>query len=405
MADRLNEDLSHRYSLADRASHVRYFLRMKPLNILKVMVVFLVLSSAYSVFANGSDPDENISADWVAEPRLSLDEEVTSLEAISFVSGAIEKLNQKIFDPNFKAAERKLIPQNFLKEIGSKKSITRGGVLNFLNDEFKKLKVSHLGILSPEKAASLVGSLLSREEEAGSPNGFAVTSKMYGDIGVISISSFMVPAITLQQVENAYKALDSANVLVYDLRNNGGGSSSSVVYVAGKIIGPAKTVMFTRTRSGLSKNKPFIKYGWIDDVKNSGSSGDIELERKKMFVERRTSKSENYEKRPVFLLVNEKCASSCEIFASAVQEHSAATLLGKKTAGAVMGSIGFRLLWKGFVAIFPTAQVLSPNMKLYESVGVAPDIELPFTSDNEKDLQLSLDFIRQSLAGFSKRPR
>lgn len=336
--------------------------------------------------------DEDISSEWVAEPRLSLDEKISFEEAERFVSSTVEKLDQKIFDPTFASDRRRAIPTKFRSVFRRDETTTRGRVLEFLNDEFKSLKISHLGILSPQKAALLL-ERLSPEQKGPSAPPSAVKAEMRGRIGVITVSSFLVPEITLAKIEAASSKVKKAKVILIDLRKNGGGSASSVVYLAERLMGPDQRVQTTRTRLGHGVEKPFIQSGGLDDGKNAGSDGDIALEREKKYVERRTRKDAKKDGRPHFLLVDGSCASSCEVFAGAVKESRSGTVMGTKTAGVVLGSTGFRLAWKGFVAIFPTAQVLSPEGNFYEAKGVTPDVELPLTGDDRGDLELALKHI------------
>ena len=59
----------------------------------------------------------------------------------------------------------------------------------------------------------------------------AVSAYMKNHIGVIKISSFLVPSITIDQIKAARSKVESAKYLIYDLRNNGGGGTSRVSYV------------------------------------------------------------------------------------------------------------------------------------------------------------------------------
>ena len=127
----------------------------------------------------------------------------------------------------------------------------------------------------------------------------------------------------------------------------------------------------------MEVDTPFIMRGYFKDANNRGSKADIELDSKEGFVEWRTRNDIEKESRPVYLLINKKCASSCDIFSIAIKEHRAAKILGTKTAGAVLGATAFKPIWKGFLALIPTTQVLSPHNKLYEGLGLKPDIVIP----------------------------
>jgi C-terminal processing protease CtpA/Prc len=322
-------------------------------------------------------PDEQITEKWL-EDIADINEKVTANGAVSFINHFFSVLDQTIFDPDIKIEERKLV-RDLLIESVSENSMSRKDILNNLNKELKKLKLSHLIALGPKHTEMIIkmtgGSSSEKAKEA-------VSSKIIGNIGYIKVTSFLVPSVTLKQVKEAFRNTANAKYMIYDLRSNGGGSGSSVSYLIEGLLGPNKTIKFAKTRNGLSYTKPFVQYGYFNDDKNLGSEAEIEFEKEKGFVEWRTRKDAKLDKRKSVVLVNDKCASSCDIFAAAIKEHNASTLIGSKTAGHVLGGTAFKLLWRGYIAITPTAQVISPKGNLYEGIGVEPDIFLSSCNDN-----------------------
>jgi C-terminal processing protease CtpA/Prc len=59
-----------------------------------------------------------------------------------------------------------------------------------------------------------------------------------------------------------------------------------------------------------------------------------------------------------------------------MKDHHAATILGARTAGALLSAVAFRPTWRGYVLLAPVGTVLSPDRKVIEGVGVPPDIEI-----------------------------
>ncbi len=353
-----------------------YFLR-------RVLLLTFLLSFVSCTTIN--KPDSEITEKWVQGDLPDLEELVSQDEAILFVEHFFKVTDKVIFDESFKNNGRVKAKNTTISKIKNKKSLTRKGVLDTLNSSIKGIGVSHLIALHPKQTKYIINMTGGEKDKKPEP---MVSSKVMGDFGIIKVKSFLVPSITLKQVLKAREKTKNAKYLIYDLRNNGGGSGSSASYLIETILGPNKTIKFSKTRSGMSKASPVLKHGYFDDQNNFGSEQEIDFEKEKGFVEWRTRKEAQKDGRKTFVIVNKKCASSCDIFASAIKEHKAATLVGDKTAGHVLGGTAFKLLWRGYISIVPTAQIVSPDGVLYEGVGVKPDkVIKSCNKDNDKCLK------------------
>lgn len=91
--------------------------------------------------------------------------------------------------------------------------------------------------------------------------------------------------------------------LVLDLRDNPGGIKQTAVQVADELLGPGRTVVFTKSRNVAEEET---------DLTTPGGS---------------------FETGPVIVLVNENTASGSEIISGAVQDHDRALILGRRTFG------------------------------------------------------------------------
>ncbi len=332
-------------------------------------------------------PDSEIKTDWIAEPRLKNEDTISAPEAENFVNHFFSILSQVIFDPNFKKAELLSAKLEIESKLDHLPSVTRGDVLKIMNLALKNLHISHLVALDPSKTEMIME--MTGDVEPTDPQP-AVSVKMIKDIGIIKVETFLVPTMTLAQVVMAREKTANANILIYDLRNNGGGSISSASYVIETILGPNKTVHFSRSRNGIALTSPVVKYGYFEDENNKGSEAEIKFDEEQKYVEWRTRKEAIKDQRKTYVLINSHSASSTDIFAAAIKEHKAATLIGTKTQGAVLGGTAFKLYWKGYTAIMPVSQVISPMGNLYEGVGIEPDYELQSCnnandSDNKND--------------------
>jgi C-terminal processing protease CtpA/Prc len=177
-------------------------------------------------------------------------------------------------------------------------------------------------------------------------------------------------------VEKSIAALADAPAILIDLRGNRGGSVSSVVYLAEHFLGPDKSVGFHRYRTGASRTDPFIHRGYFADEVNHMSACDVALNKKEGYVEWRTPKDAPASRANVWILADGECGSSCDAFTAAMKDHHAATVLGARTAGALLSAVAFRPAWRGYVLLAPVGTVLSPDRKVIEGVGVPPDVEI-----------------------------
>lgn len=76
----------------------------------------------------------------------------------------------------------------------------------------------------------------------------------------------------------------------------------------------------------------------------------------------------------VFILIDARTASTAEIVAAALQRERRATLIGERTAGEVLNAELIPLT-ENVMLLVPVADVLSPDGRRLEGVGVAPDEE------------------------------
>lgn len=94
---------------------------------------------------------------------------------------------------------------------------------------------------------------------------------------------------------------------------------------------------------------------------------------------------------PVVVLVDEGSASAAEIFAAAVQESKRGTVVGRRTAGAVLASIEDRLPDGGKVQISVRDYRTAQGIRL-EGQGVVPDVPISMTlSEIRRNVDFDLD--------------
>jgi carboxyl-terminal processing protease len=148
--------------------------------------------------------------------------------------------------------------------------------------------------------------------------------------------------------EIAYGKLKDADSLILDLRDGWGGADPNYLNIF-----TAKVPVLTRIgRDGIKRD---LDFQW---------------------------------RKPVVMLVNNGSRSGKEILAYGFKKHKLGTLIGTKTAGAVVGGSPF-LLSDGNLLYLAVIDVLVDGERL-EGKGVIPDLEVPFNLEyaEGKDPQL-----------------
>ena len=146
--------------------------------------------------------------------------------------------------------------------------------------------------------------------------------------------------------------------IILDMRNNPGGYLQVSQYIAGAWIG--EEVVVKERRQGAI----------FDELRGTG--------------QRRLAGI------PTVVLVNEGSASAAEIVAGALQDHAAATVVGKKTfgKGSVQDLIDLR---DGSAIKITIAEWLTPKERTINTTGLEPDVTIEYTQKDyeaKKDPQL-----------------
>lgn len=160
--------------------------------------------------------------------------------------------------------------------------------------------------------------------------------------GYIRITEFK--GVTYEQYKAAFADLEDKGMerLVVDLRNNPGGLLDSVCGILNEIL-PEGLIVYTED-----------KYGNRDEKECDG---------------------EHPLNMPLAVLVNEGSASASEIFAGAVQDYEAGTIVGTTTYGkGVVQSI--RQLDDGSAVKLTVSNYYTPKGNNINKVGITPDMEV-----------------------------
>ena len=175
----------------------------------------------------------------------------------------------------------------------------------------------------------------------------SVTATLLEDTkyGRIKINTFT--ARTREELRAAIQELkdDGIEGLILDVRNNPGGLLTATVDVASEFL---RDGLVTFEVDGRGNRKDWR-------VRDGGQSHDL----------------------PLVVLMNEFSASGSEVLMAALQDHDRAVAIGNATFG--KGSVNtLRSLSNGGGLYMTFARWYSPNGRLIEGVGVAPDVEVDY---------------------------
>src|SRR6266705_1364058 len=175
-------------------------------------------------------------------------------------------------------------------------------------------------------------------------------------VGYVRLVQFNEPT-----AEDLAKALDELQkqgmqALILDLRNNPGGLLNSAVDVCGQFVPPNTKVVSTQGRAASQKHD----YATAANAK----------ERPRF---------------PMAVLINEGSASGSEIVAGALKDLQRAILVGETTFG--KGSVqNVMQLPDGSALRFTTAKYYTPSKQVIHGNGVAPNIRVPMSVEQERQL-------------------
>ena len=171
-----------------------------------------------------------------------------------------------------------------------------------------------------------------------------------GSVGYIRIENFHDGAAAQFQDTLDGLLADGAQALVIDVRHNGGGRVKEMSEVLDPLL-PEGTIMTLRTKDG-------------DETVYSSDADMIDL--------------------PIAVLIDDQSISAAEFFAAALQEYDRATLVGTHTTGKGRAQQTFELS-DGSAVNLSVEEYFTPNGNSLADVGIAPDIEVTLTEEQQAD--------------------
>ena len=208
------------------------------------------------------------------------------------------------------------------------------------------------------------------------------STRLEGNIGWLKVCMFpgAIGIDLAHDIDRAIEALD-CDRLIIDLRGNTGGGIGCLRLMS--YLTPGRLPVgysLTRKRAENSFNKellpvfsriPSRKIGLLRLIFTFG------LRDQSVCIATESLGPQRFHNRTV-LLVNEHSASSSEMVAAFASEHRLARIVGAKTPGRLLAGHSVRV-GHGYRVALPVAAYYTWEGKLLEGVGVAPDVEEPFS--------------------------
>ncbi len=178
----------------------------------------------------------------------------------------------------------------------------------------------------------------------------SISYRMIGTNGYIKIEDFN--AATVSQFDAAVNSCmeQGAKGLIFDLRNNTGGTLDSVGQMLDKLL-PKGVIAYQRTKDG-EKTEIY-----------SSDAKQVDL--------------------PMVTLTNGNTASASELFVAALKDYNKAKSVGTTTYGKGVLQTRFDLS-DGSAIRITTAYFDPPKSENFDGVGIKPDFAVTLTADQEK---------------------
>ncbi|MGG5598390.1 S41 family peptidase [Myroides sp. C8-3] len=286
--------------------------------------------------------------------------------------------------------------------LGFKKKMTQ--VVPHLNDDLEmvfafyyyasKLPFSHYALVrSNEKKTEIERDELAIEEKS-------VKFTVQGEgIGLLSIRDFSGTAEAMQLVFFEIEQQDIQHLIV-DLRDNsGGGIEAGLTFVNQVATHPYYGGVFlTRKWFDQQQYPPTQAQRSRFISLAEGDATDLlsHIHRYPgVALSVQPAKKARYDGQ-LYVLVNQRTASTCEPIVHGLQLEDRAVVVGEKTAGAMLNSERFSLA-HGFTLVLPTADYYTADGKRLDQVGVQPTRSIPSEE--------VLDYVLKELIGKSVKPK
>ena len=181
--------------------------------------------------------------------------------------------------------------------------------------------------------------------------GFEKIERLQGNVGYIDLRGFADAEAGLETVAAAMNFVNNTDALIFDLRQNGGGSPEMVALICSYLFGEKPVHL-----NSLYRRK-----------------GD----RTEEYWTKASVAGKRYGDKDIYVLTSNKTFSAGEEFSYNLKNLKRATIIGETTGGGAHPGGMFRIN-DHFSAFVPDGRAINPITKTnWEGTGVEPDVKVP----------------------------
>ncbi len=186
----------------------------------------------------------------------------------------------------------------------------------------------------------------------------SIRTKMFGELGYIAITEF--DKGTDEQFQVAMENMKKSGVkgIVFDVRNNGGGSLDTTIHMLNQLLPKGELITEKSKKDG-------------DTVYKSDDKVSFD--------------------KPMVVLINGYSASASEVFAGTLKARGAARLVGTKSYGKGVVQTIMETPKIGGGLKLTTAEYFLPNGESIHKKGLTPDVEVKNSAEKEYDIDENND--------------
>jgi carboxyl-terminal processing protease len=227
-----------------------------------------------------------------------------------------------------------------------------------------KVKIERAGIIIEREMVRKTFSLVVPEE-------LSFPAK---DVALFTLPSFDA-TYSQENVRDLMTKAEGAKHLILDLRGNGGGRVFNLIHFASFFLTKDQPL-------GTFVDRPTLeKYTEATGQETADVFKIAEWHKTKLRAMTRTKEPFQGD---IVVLVDGGSGSASEMMAAALKEQRGATIIGSKSAGAVLASTMLPLS-NGFLLQFPLMDYVTIKGQRLEGTGVVPDIVTPTPKFGEED--------------------
>lgn len=246
----------------------------------------------------------------------------------------------------------------------------------------EKLTLSHSKFITP----ALGEEIDNQGTSEGAPDFLQASYKETNEYCYLKVPTMTIPLFSWKFTGKTLEKLkEDKRPLVLDLRLNAGGAASAVGHLLAPFAGgdePFLTAKLADWQSGPCK----ILYPFNEE-QNEGNCLDVQAMIENSYASWHTPKNVHFRlDQKVYVLIDERNYSCGEVFAQAMKEYKCATLVGKNTAGAVVGGRDTYDCGQGYRLMLPFVDMISRDGFIIEGKGVTPHVEMDFKTDDREQL-------------------